>query len=347
MGDDMMSRDRLNEIIQQSFLAAGAHAATPAVSDLLPAGRGRLTTPCRSRAGRAGCGHAVDTRSGRARRYGIRPRRRGSARRGRGRHAAGPVRARGPPDLIVGTSVGAINGAFVAADPTPSAVDRLRARVGGAASERGLRRVRAGPGGHRVRTRTHLHPREPLRQLLAAQLPVRPSPTCGCRSSASRPASSGPPSTGSPRGRSSRRCSRPARCPGCCRRSRSTASTTWTEDWCTASRSAGRSRSAPTDLRAARRPDRAAAAPAGRPWEVALVAFEIARRHRFAADMAAVPAGVTVHVLPTGDEARRRPATCGICATATSPGVPDRIDRAHAAAGGYLDRPSASADGAA
>ena len=35
MGDDMMSRTRLNEIIQQSFFAAGAHAATPAVSALL------------------------------------------------------------------------------------------------------------------------------------------------------------------------------------------------------------------------------------------------------------------------------------------------------------------------
>src|SRR3712207_6998248 len=31
------------------------------------------------------------------------------------------------PDLIVGTSVGAINGALVAADPVPAAVDRLRA----------------------------------------------------------------------------------------------------------------------------------------------------------------------------------------------------------------------------
>ena len=30
------------------------------------------------------------------------------------------------PDLIVGTSVGAINGAFIAADPTADAVDRLR-----------------------------------------------------------------------------------------------------------------------------------------------------------------------------------------------------------------------------
>ena len=31
------------------------------------------------------------------------------------------------------------------------------------------------------------------------------------------------------------------------------------------------------------------------------MAFEIARRHRFAADMAAVPPGVSVHVLPAGD----------------------------------------------
>src|SRR4051812_31932372 len=37
------------------------------------------------------------------------------------------------------------------------------------------------------------------------------------------------------------------------------------------------------------------------PWEVGLVAFEIARRHRFSADLAALPPGVTVHVLPSGD----------------------------------------------
>jgi len=38
-----------------------------------------------------------------------------------------------------------------------------------------------------------------------------------------------------------------------------------------------------------------------RPWEVALVAFEIARRHRYARDLAEAPAGVDVHVLPTGE----------------------------------------------
>jgi NTE family protein len=40
--------------------------------------------------------------------------------------------------------------------------------------------------------------------------------------------------------------------------------------------------------------------PPTRPWEVATVAFEIARRHRFAREMAALPPDVDVHVLPTG-----------------------------------------------
>jgi NTE family protein len=37
MGNDMMSRHDLNGVIQQSFLAAGAHAATPEVAGLLRA----------------------------------------------------------------------------------------------------------------------------------------------------------------------------------------------------------------------------------------------------------------------------------------------------------------------
>lgn len=41
------------------------------------------------------------------------------------------------------------------------------------------------------------------------------------------------------------------------------------------------------------------------PWDVAVVAFEIARRHRFASDLASVPDGTTVHVLPTGAEKGR------------------------------------------
>jgi NTE family protein len=44
--------------------------------------------------------------------------------------------------------------------------------------------------------------------------------------------------------------------------------------------------------------------PPRRPWEVAVVAFEIARRHRYQTTMASLPQDVTVHVLPTGIEAQ-------------------------------------------
>jgi NTE family protein len=41
MGKDMLSRDRLNEVIQQAFLAAGAHAAKPQVAELIRLAAGR------------------------------------------------------------------------------------------------------------------------------------------------------------------------------------------------------------------------------------------------------------------------------------------------------------------
>src|SRR4029450_11304237 len=159
----------------------------------------------------------------------------------------------------------------------------------------------------------------------------------------------------------------PAPFPGCCRRSSSTGSTTWTGDWSTASRSAGRSRSVPTgstcctsggaaarrargatlvyvgDGRRCGRPRR----PPARPWEVAQVAFEIARRHRFAADLAALPPDVTLHVLPTGEEARPSAGDLRNLRYRNLSGVPDRIDRAYAAAGAYLARSGASEDGGA
>src|SRR3954449_4232872 len=77
------------------------------------------------------------------------------------------------PDLIVGTSVGAINGALVAADPTPSAVDRLRRVWEELASQRIFAGSVLAQMRTLVRTRTHVHPREPLRELLTAHLPVQ------------------------------------------------------------------------------------------------------------------------------------------------------------------------------
>lgn len=38
------------------------------------------------------------------------------------------------------------------------------------------------------------------------------------------------------------------------------------------------------------------------PWDIAFVSFEISRRHRFHRDLATLPTGVNVHVLPTGKD---------------------------------------------
>ncbi len=73
-----------------------------------------------------------------------------------------------------------------------------------------------------------------------------------------------------------------------------------------------------------------------RAWDVGVVAFEIARRHRFTTDLANVPGDVTVHVLPTGaprgrynDASKLRYGDLGDAGT--------QIAAAHSAASAYLD----------
>jgi NTE family protein len=75
--------------------------------------------------------------------------------------------------------------------------------------------------------------------------------------------------------------------------------------------------------------------PPQRPWEVAMVAFEIARRHRYARDLAAVPDDVEVHVLPTGVDAPRWDSRAALRYRATGD-VGDRIAAAHRACIDYL-----------
>ena len=76
--------------------------------------------------------------------------------------------------------------------------------------------------------------------------------------------------------------------------------------------------------------------PPKNPAEVAQVAFEIARRHRFATVMESLPPGVTVHVLPTGAAA---PVAMGLRSNLRYrdlSGIPERIERASAASRAYL-----------
>ena len=72
-----------------------------------------------------------------------------------------------------------------------------------------------------------------------------------------------------------------------------------------------------------------------RPWQVATVAFEVVRRHRFAADLAELPDGVTVHVLPTGDTAPGLREDLRYRDTAR---VGARVQSAYAASAAYLAR---------
>lgn len=71
------------------------------------------------------------------------------------------------------------------------------------------------------------------------------------------------------------------------------------------------------------------------PLQVGLVAFEIARRHRFARDLATMPPGVTAHVLPTGEPKAPKLTQLNY---RDFRAVARRIDRAYRATVEYLDR---------
>ncbi len=74
--------------------------------------------------------------------------------------------------------------------------------------------------------------------------------------------------------------------------------------------------------------------PPKRPWEVARVSFEVARRHRFMREMASIPEGVEAHVLPAGGTSARDDSMRGQRAFDT---VHRRIDATYDASRAYLE----------
>ncbi len=71
------------------------------------------------------------------------------------------------------------------------------------------------------------------------------------------------------------------------------------------------------------------------PWDVGFVAFEIARRHRFHSDLAYLPDGVTVHTLPTGI-ATRTASTWSNLRYRDSGRIGNRVEAAYEATAQYL-----------
>lgn len=205
------------------------------------------------------------------------------------------------PDLVCGTSIGAINGAAIAADPTPEGAQQLLT-LWDALEEREvldgsiLRRVTGA-----MRRRTSLHGNGALRQLLRDRLPA---PTFADLVV-------------------------PFECVAACIESAR-------ERWFTSGDlieavlascalpgvfppvrigdkhffDGGLVNSIPLSRAVARGADTVWVMHVGRleeelsvprfPWEVAFAAFEISRRHRFHSDLEQVGSDVTVHVLPTG-----------------------------------------------
>src|ERR1700745_3878414 len=91
-----------------------------------------------------------------------------------GAHEVGMLRALAEagvrPDLVVGTSIGALNGALVAADPEGAAA-RLGRVWQGEERRAAFSEKLWGRTVQLVRSGTHLHSLEPLRRTLAAALP--------------------------------------------------------------------------------------------------------------------------------------------------------------------------------
>jgi NTE family protein len=240
------------------------------------------------------------------------------------------------PDLVLGTSVGALNGSLVAATPLGDVIERLTSLWQAASTGRQVYGDRA----HRrisrvVRTGTHLYSSKPLREALVRELGDTrfedlAIPFQCCAASIERAAEHWFTS-----GRVVDAVVASAAVPGLLPPA-VVDGEHFLDGGIVNSIPVGRA----VELGAARifvlqvgRIDRPLTAPR-RPWEVARVSFEIARRHRFAREMSALPDGVEAHVLPAGGTS---PRDDSMLAHRDFTSVQQRIDRSYEASTAYLD----------
>ncbi len=205
------------------------------------------------------------------------------------------------PELVVGTSVGALNGAAIAADPSLTTVDQLQEVWTKLAETKVFSGSVFSGAANLVRTRTAIHSNQPLRRLIEKLLPETFAEL-----------------------------KVPFQCVAACIERAA-------EHWFVEGNLADAilaSSAVPGILPAVKlngehfmdggivnsipigravelgaveiyvlhvgRIEQPLRAPRN-PWQVGMTAFEIARRHRFARDMASLPKGVTAHVLPSGE----------------------------------------------
>jgi NTE family protein len=261
-----------------------------------------------------------------------------------GAHEVGMLRALSEagitPDIVVGTSIGAVNGAFVAADPD-GAADRLTELWQGESLRVVFSEAVLGRAVRLMRSGTHLHAIEPLKRLLADTLPAEAFSDLKlpfhCVAAGIEDASAHWFTSGLLVPAVMASCAVPGLLPPVEIDDRH-----YFDGGLVDSIPVGRAvalGASTVYVLQVGRIESPLSVPK-RPWEVGLVAFEIARRHRFHEEMSAIPPGVRVHVLPSGGQ---RPA----------PGlrqfryrdrnqVSNSIDRSYAAAASYLAEVAAS-----
>ena len=238
------------------------------------------------------------------------------------------------PDLVLGTSVGAINGAFVAADPS-SAVARLDRMWQGDELRLAFSEKLWGRAVRLVRSGTHLHSLEPLRRVLTDALPgsdfadLKLPFQCVAASiegASARWFSGGPvvPAVMAS-------CAVPGLLPPV-----EIGGEHYFDGGLVDSIPVGRAvmlGASTVYVLQVGRIESPLAVPR-RPWQVGLVAFEIARRHRFHEEMSSLPENVRVHVLPTGGD--RLPPGLKQFRYRDKARVGQSIERAYTASATYL-----------
>jgi NTE family protein len=241
------------------------------------------------------------------------------------------------PDLVIGTSVGALNGVFAAADPSPASILDLADAWKTIGSSEVFSGSLFGRIGTLARSGTHLHSNEPLRALLTDRLPVTEIEQLAvpfqCVAASIQQAkghwfTAGPIVPAVLASAAVPGLLPPVEIDG----------EHFIDGGIVDSIPVGRAvRLGATVVYVLHvgRIERPLEPPA-RPWEVGLVAFEIARRHRFAEEMATLPPSVEVHVLPTGAEVPPRYSDLSQLRYRDSSRIVERIERAREASAAYL-----------
>jgi NTE family protein len=255
-----------------------------------------------------------------------------------GAHEVGMLRALSEagvtPDFVVGTSIGAVNGAFVAADPD-GAADRLTELWRGESLRHVFSETVFGRAIRLIRSGTHFHAIEPLKRLLADTLPAADFTDLklpfNCVAASIEDATAQWFTSGPLVPAVIASCAVPGLLPPVEIDGRH-----YFDGGLVDSIPVGRAVALGANtvyVLHAGRIESPLSVPK-RPWEVGLVAFEIARRHRFHEEMSAIPAGVQVHVLPTGGQ--RLPPGMRQFRYRDRNQVSNSIDRSYAAAASYL-----------